>query len=259
LGAGGLNEESSDDLLTAQLELVEQRLFDIITEAVSSRRQELPPAALADAFALRAYSPWRRDFDDIDLVFPSSTDPSQVRAFAEDCPGQAKLIVGEPRGHFIRVKYVVPELNRLGSDFRIDFHIGGIWHHDDLFPVSDDSIFTATWVEIPSIGGRALSLLPVLKVEDLLVLKIVKFIGGDQQDCLTILSLNTLDIAYVADRLRYRSEVDTALDNLTSLAQNHDSLLESWSVKHHADLSFVDRLMIRMHRDQLETALRAHD
>lgn len=253
-------QEELDTLSVAQLELVEHELFDIVDRAVSARRNDLPPAAVGDSFAVRAYLPWRRSFGDIDLVFPKGTDPGEIRAFAEGCPDHADLVVGDGSdGCFQRVKYVVPQLEKLGSDFRIDFHIGGIWHKDHLFGVGPEFTSSAHWVDVPSVDGGAHVQLPVPAPEQLLVLKLVKFIGGDQADVLSILSGNELDLDAVVSALVARGETHEAIGNLVRVRDELSEMLESWSYRYGRDLPVEGLPTLNARRDELQERLTAAD
>jgi hypothetical protein len=248
--------EELDDLSLEKLELVEHELFSIVDQAVSSRRGDLPPCGVGDSFAIRAYLPWRRSFGDIDFVFASDVNPRSILAFAEGCPGSGTVIVGEGSdGRFIRAKYIVPSLERLGSDFRIDFHIGGIWHRGQLFGVDHSFVESAQWSEVPSVDGGSTVSLPIPSLEELLILKLIKFIGGDQADVLSILAAPKLNLECVAGRLAQRGEAAAALANLKPVKTNLPSMLESWSGRYGRDLPQGNLPLLRSRVAELELSL----
>ncbi|MHC1599889.1 MAG: hypothetical protein ACXQS5_03595 [Candidatus Methanospirareceae archaeon] len=193
--------------------------------------------AVGDSFAIRAYLSCRRDFDDIDLVFPETVSPEAIMALALGCSGEPEIIVPEPSGHFVRVKYIVPHLEKLGNDFRIDFHVGGIWHNGRLFPVDGDFFKDTTWQQVPFAGEDDGLFLPIPTLESLFVLKIVKFVGDDVVDVLLMLACDKVDLNQIVSRLSGRNESGIAATNLIYIENNLGPVLDNCSYKYSVDVS----------------------
>lgn len=226
-----------DDPAATRLLMTEHRLHDLISSQISERMKEFPAAAVGDSFAIRAYLPCRRDFNDIDIVFPHSVPPQVIMELARRCSGDPEIIIGEASGRFVRIKYIVPHLDKLGSDFRIDFHIGGIWYKETAYSVDAEFFRGSTWRQVPFGGEGMTVLLPIPRLESLFVLKVVKFIGADVVDVLLILAYETIDIEYILSRLSERNETDIAAKNLRYISNNLSLVLSNWSHLYLADMA----------------------
>jgi hypothetical protein len=225
-----------DDPEVDYRKLVEQELFKIIKREISNKFTKNVVCSVGDSFAIRAYLPFKRDFNDIDLIFPHDYTPKNILDLAGNCEENPKIINARQDGKFVRVVYYLPNLDKIGNDFRIDFHLGGIFYHDNCYTVTENYFQNTEWKSVFSFGDLSSVLLPIPKIEDLFVLKIIKFIGSDKIDIFSMLLYDPLNFDYIREQLEVRNENDLARKNLANLNDNFKYLLNEWSYKYFGDL-----------------------
>ena len=221
------------DAVRRELIAAEVECFRVISTAICNQLTILPMFTVADCLAVRSYREFKRSFNDIDLVFCHTVDPTELLALAKSLCAQQEILTPEAAsGRFIRIKYYLPNLAVLGEDFRIDLHIGGIWHRDQCFTLEDKVIRGSTRRAITARGDAASVALPVPKVEDLALLKIEKFIGKDKQDLLSLCCTGDLDCGYLAARAHERGTTACLLKHVGELLATYERQVETWVLDH---------------------------
>ena len=167
-----------------RLGIVEDGAFAIIRREVTDKKTIYANGVVTCGLAIRVYTPAKRAFDDLDIVFPEAISFKALLDLAQQCEG-GNVRCTEPANSSVHAEYNLADAN-IADTFSIHLHRGGMWFEGACFNLDSTFFGTAQWKELPSLGGTG-ALLRVPKLEELFILKIRRCVGSDKVDILTML------------------------------------------------------------------------
>jgi len=218
--------------------IAEYEVFNIITREVSNRRDLFSDSVVVDSLAIRPYVPAKRPFTDLDIVFPSHVPFDKILQIAGHLSAQGRIIRMPEPNKSLHIKYPTLRMREidLTSEFSIHLQSGGVWYKNKTFELDDVFFDSKRWVSVPSAADIA-SVLPVPKIEELLLLKLDKFLGFDKIDVLSILTFPNVDFPYIIERAQTVGKADAIVANLEQIRTNYVHIKNQWSVENLLSMS----------------------
>lgn len=239
----------------------EKYVFEnIITEKLFSElKLQRIKCAVCDSSAVRAYTPFKRPTEtDIDFIFPDNTNMQKVAGIIDrHIQGDKKKKSYDKGTMFIRVYFSVPIEQNFGNEFILDFHIGGYHHKNKLLCKADGKFFdNIRWQEIGSLGGMEHALLPIPKINEIIIFKLIKFLGNDPIDIISFMLSADFSVKDLANRIKEsRRTVIIVIPNLSELFSNLDKEFLRWNKYYFRTLTRKESSTIIQSIDTLITLL----
>jgi len=230
------------------LEQAECHIFPIIKKILTCINETKYIFVSGDSVAVRGYTPYKRDLEDIDLIFHKDTDINELKAFI--LKKMPELIVrdfielGNSNG-FIRAKHKIDFCYEEEDAFIFDFHVGGSVYKGNFACEVDDLFFSKKSLkEVHSFGKFEKIEIPVSTIEEVILFKLKKFIGNDEVDIFSLLSCDfQIDFDYIAQRIEFYNK-ELIYRNLNALFDNNkikEEKIERW-IYEHKGIPFSDKM-----------------
>lgn len=222
----------------ANLYTAEKNIFPVISSVVESFSGSKFKFVFGDSTCVRAYTKYKRDLEDVDLIFPSDTNTQSLVSFIMNSINISRaddlVYINAPNnsGAFLRTRISIPIEYKMEPFFIVDFHIGGSVFYNSFSCEVDNVFFENTsFRTIQSVSGLEEVKIPVSKIEEVFLFKLHKFINFDRIDIISLLLDNTLDIDYIAQRSHFYNNNKLQI-NLNYLLTHLKTLLKTWENCH---------------------------
>ena len=224
-----------------ELEQIEIHTFKLIQKVLNCLATSEYIYASGDSIAVRAYTPYKRDLEDVDLIFHSKTDIKDLKEYVSkelpDLEIHQFIELGNSNG-FLRTKHKIGFFYHKEHYFIFDFHVGGSVFKGKFGCEVDDIFFeTRNTMKVASFGEMENILIPVSSVEEIILFKLRKFKGKDLQDILSLLSMKgKYNLDYIKSRFDTYGK-EAILQNVENLQSEIDQNINSWRI-HHNGINF---------------------
>ncbi len=216
----------------------EYEAFVIISREVSDKTENFSESAVVNSLAIRPYVPVMRSFTDLDIAFPTHVPFEKILQIANNFTDHKGILPMPKPNRSLHIKYHIPRMRELDltTEFSIHLHSGGVWYKEELFGLDNVFFESTDWIDVPSAAQMAPSL-PIPKFEELFLLKIIKFLGLDKIDILSMLSFPSINIPYVIDRVKETGKADRIVANLEEVKSKFGHIKDEWSYEHLLSMS----------------------
>lgn len=240
--------------------------FPVMKKVVGALEQSSHIFVAGDSMAVRAYTPYQRDIGDLDLIFPY--DPAQVAQLQEfvlrrfpECKNEPCVTTGKEGQHgaFLRTRFPIPIEYKMERHFIIDFHFGGSMYKGDLRYAAPAAFFEQRQLlPVSSVNRLHQMNLPVPSAEWLLHFKLLKFLGKDNYDVMSLLLAGKPDMNELMNCLG-TGDAPVLLQHLETFEDLPDELCHSWEKFHYCALKKNDRHNLKAHLKKIKKLLYEFD
>lgn len=221
------------------LHSIEKNTFPVISKVVNSLLNKSSfKFVLGDSTCIRAYTSFKRDLEDVDLIFPGDTSIRDLNLFIQqhlNISSEEEIVYIDSNnkvGAFLRTRIAIPTKYKNDSNFIVDFHVGGSVFYKIFSCEVDHVFFSNTSIRtIQSVSGLEEVRIPVPQLEEVFLFKLHKFINFDQVDIISLLLENTLESDYIIERAEFYN-IRKLHENLSYLLSNLKTLQKLWNVCH---------------------------
>ncbi len=203
--------------------------YDLLTNS-----SLLDDVAICDSLGVRAYTEYNRSFEtDIDFLISGYNSRDDLCLFLvnEFNPDKYDKKIYANKA-FLRLYYSVPYEQEFGNEFIIDFHVGGYFHKNALLVEAYKGFYEGTrWMDVNSIGGLETINLPIPSPEELFIFKLLKYLGRDDVDLISLLLSGSVDLRKAENKIKkYRNIKKRMIANFDALSHSFDKVVSRWKV-----------------------------
>jgi hypothetical protein len=236
--------------MVEELSKAEKHIFRVIEKVFNHFKKSEFTYVVGDSTSIRAFTPFKRDIEDIDIIFPFSTGIEELQEFIFKKFPDSKfeklrtVVVNAKVGYFLRTKFDIDISYNGDNFFIVDYHVGGSVYKEKFGCEVDDTFFeNRKWMTVKSFNEYSQVELPVAKIEEVLLFKLKKFLNKDMHDVMSLLTSRQLDLSYLNLRIDYygRSQI---IDNLLLLEEKKNSLYKTWQLFHGVEFSTKNMLIL---------------